>query len=81
MALRNYLYAKHLSPTQAALISQEPRTAAVEISCPPERALTLADGSKACANCADCPKKTKADDGSPKIKVQMETEVDFTAVL
>lgn len=47
-------------------------------SCPPEKALVLEDGLKVCANCPDCPKKAKADDGSPKIRVQVENEVDFT---
>ncbi|KAF8000621.1 hypothetical protein HF325_004410 [Metschnikowia pulcherrima] len=65
MALRNYLYAKHLSPTQAALINKEPVSTGEMQSCPPEKALVLEDG-------------LKADDGSPKIRVQVENEVDFT---
>ncbi|KAM9921943.1 hypothetical protein OXX59_006178 [Metschnikowia pulcherrima] len=78
MALRNYLYAKHSSPTQAALINKEPVSTGEMQSCPPEKALVLEDGSKVCANCPDCPKKAKADDGSPKIRAQVENEVDFT---
>lgn len=82
MALRNYMYAKHLSSSQAALINKEPSGSSLTaVSCPPERALTLEDGSKVCANCADCPKKVKTDDGSPKIRVQMENEIDFTTRL
>ncbi|GEQ67522.1 hypothetical protein JCM33374_g1187 [Metschnikowia sp. JCM 33374] len=82
MALRNYLYAKHSSPAQAALISKEPVSSTMDApSCPPERALVLEDGTKVCANCADCPKKVKADDGSPKIRVQVENEVDYTTML
>lgn len=95
MALRNYLYAKHLDPHQVLLIDHDPNMTSkmspkvtprlmqpgkrIELhpetqltSCPPERQLVLEDGSKACANCADCPKKTATHDGNPKIKVQWE---------
>lgn len=91
MALRNYLYAKHLDPHQIMLIDHDPNVAVKvtpivtklgqrldlhqkpnQTSCPPERQLILDDGSKVCANCADCPKKTTAHDGNPKIKVQWE---------
>lgn len=104
MALRNYLYAKHLDPLQTSLINRDPRVSIptrtsqktkhmkleseLTQSCPPEKQLVLDDGSKVCANCADCPKKTKNHDGNPKIKVQLDdlsaqvhdipTETDFT---
>lgn len=62
------------------LLKSETSTDTGEL-CPPERALTLPDGSKKCANCADCPRKlsTSTDDGSPKIRIQMEPEIDFTS--
>lgn len=88
MALRNYLYAKHSDPHQILLIDHDPNmTPKVtpkiikrlemhqktdQTTCPPERQLVLKDGSKVCANCADCPKKNEAHDGNPKIKVQWE---------
>lgn len=72
MALRNYLYAKHLNPAQIALINKMPQ------DCPPERAILLDDGTKKCANCKDCPKK---DDGAPKIRVELDPNaIDFTNV-
>lgn len=54
--------------------------------CASDRQLVLPDGTKKCANCADCPKKKTAEDGNPKVKVQVDAvaaapgEVDFTAV-
>lgn len=67
MALRNYLYAKHPDPVQTALINQEPS------SC--HNAIQLLDGTKQCANCADCPKKSVHD--TPQVKVQLDREIDF----
>lgn len=88
MALRNYLYAKHLDPLQSTLINRDPKLSMntrfvdrkqhIDLDhdqstlCPPERQLELADGTKVCANCADCPKKTAPDDGAPKIRVQLD---------
>lgn len=56
--------------------------------CPPERQLVLEDGSRKCANCADCPRKAHESEVSPKIKVEvdklpeavgaMALEVDYT---
>lgn len=76
MALRNYLYAKHLDPLLSTLINKE-NMPKQENTCPPERALVLDDGTKVCANCSDCPKK-RHDDGAPRLRVQIEHEVDFT---
>lgn len=108
MALRNYLYAKHLDPLQSTLISRDPHLPMAGLNtqrikhiglksdvssqtlCPPEKQLVLDDGTKVCANCADCPKKSQNHDGNPKIKVQLDdlsaqvhnmtlpTETDFT---
>lgn len=43
-----------------------------DTSCPPERQLQLEDGTKVCANCADCVKKGPFNDIKPKIMVQMD---------
>lgn len=80
MALRNYLYAKHLDPQQAALISTEtmltngpdgPRK-----SCGSSKELVLENGTLVCANCSDCPKKTTPAADKPLVQVNFE-EVSF----
>ena len=56
----------------------------VKQECPPERQLVLDDGTKKCANCADCPRKV--DQVSPQVAVEVDEvdverlklEVDFT---
>lgn len=107
MALRNYLYAKHLDPLQRALINMDPRYQAVtptprarhthapkhfgvpKQECSSDRRIVADDGTRKCANCADCPKKKPVEDGNPKVKVEVDTlaskvshmrveEVDFT---
>lgn len=81
MALRNYLYAKHLDPRQAALINKDSRLAnksdKARETCPPERELVLEDGSRVCANCPDCPKKLLSKVDKPLVEVAVENEVSF----
>lgn len=81
MALRNYLYAKHLDPRQAALINKDNkltnRSESTRDSCPPERELVLEDGSRVCANCPDCPKKFSSQVDKPLVEVVVEKEVCF----
>lgn len=59
--------------------------------CSSDRRIVMDDGTKKCADCADCPKKKVVEDGNPKVKVQVDLlasdmshmavgEVDFTSV-
>lgn len=81
MALRNYLYAKHLDPKQSALISKDSmlknRPVSPRQPCSSDRELVLEDGSRVCANCPDCPKKTVSNVDKPAVQVIVENEVSF----
>lgn len=81
MALRNYLYAKHLDPKQAALISKDSmlknRPEAPRQPCASDRELVLEDGSRVCANCPDCPKNAVSKVDKPAVQVLVENEVSF----
>lgn len=81
MALRNYLYAKHLDPHQAALISTDTMLknlpAVPRGACSSGKELVMEDGSRVCRNCSDCPKKAVSAVDKPAVEVHVEKEVCY----
>lgn len=78
------------APMPKARSAAGPKRFGVQKSeCTSERRVVLEDGTKKCADCADCPKKKADDAGAPKVQIQVDVlatdisrmdvhEVDFT---